>query len=463
MALAGKGMAPDDHEPDDHETDDHETGDHEPGDHEPDDHEPGDHETGDHETGHKAPGHKAPDDGGMAGPATRPDRFGRTRSPGRTRGEAVVRVRHLLVALVALGAWVALIGIVVGAGAGQAQTPTPTPTDIRTPGAGHPLPGLIQAPTLARVLDRGLLVCGTNTGMAGLSAVTTDGRWEGFDVEFCRALAAAVLGDADRVRFVPVNTAVRFRALVQGDIDVLARNTTWALNRDAGQGLSFVGVSLYDGAGLLTWKDIPGDSLERLPDNTRFCVLGQTTTEQVLRDALDRRGLARTITTHGAMEQSRQAFFDRVCDVYAGDRTAIMAMVRTEAPRPEALRLLPEVLSKEPLGPAVREDDPRWFDIVRWTVFALIQAEEYGIGRATLDDWLVTATDPSVRRFLGLDPGVGEPLGLDDQWVRRIIAQVGNYGEVYDRTVGRGGVLNLDRGQNALWQNGGLLYSPPFP
>lgn len=357
------------------------------------------------------------------------------------------------------------LALALGLGAAVVAGVAPPPfarADVGQPGGSES--HRLVASTLDLVRERGTLRCGANSAMVGLSAATVEGRWEGFDVEYCRAVAAAVLGDAAKIHIIPVNAATRFHALAAGEIDILARNTTWTLDRDAGRGLSFVGVSLHDTMGLMAWSDVPGDSLEALPEGARLCVQSHTTAEKVLRDALTVRGRALALVSYGSVEEIRRAFFQRECDVYAGDRTTALSLARVEAPRPEALRMLSQDLSREPLGPVVREGDPQWFDIARWTLFALIQAEDYGLTRPGLSDQMAGETDPARRRFLGLDPGVGAPLGLDDAWVRRIIAQVGSYGEIFERTLGQGeGGLKMDRGLNALWRDGGLMFAPPFP
>jgi general L-amino acid transport system substrate-binding protein len=318
-------------------------------------------------------------------------------------------------------------------------------------------------PTVAAIKARGLMKCGVNTGLPGLSAVDTQGNWVGFDVDFCRAVAAAVLGDSTQVEYVPLSAAVRLSALAEGAIDVLARNTTWTLGRDAGMGLSFVGTNLYDGQGLLVWNGTPGESAKDLPEGTRVCFQINTTTARNLMDVIKARNLPLEPVPHVSLEDARAGFFLKDCQAYTGDRTGIASIARTEAPRPGEMRVLPDVFSKEPLGPAVREGDSRWFDIVRWTLFALIQAEEYGVTSVNLEQVATGAGNPALRRFLGVEPGVGAPLGLDDQWVWRVVAQVGNYGEIFERNLGKTGGLDLERGLNDQWTRGGLLYAPPFP
>ncbi|ABC21244.1 amino acid ABC transporter substrate-binding protein [Rhodospirillum rubrum] len=319
-----------------------------------------------------------------------------------------------------------------------------------------------EGDTLRQVRERGYLTCGVNARLTGLGSVDPDGVWRGFDIDYCRAVAAAALGDSGRVRFVPLDIRSRLLALTSGEVDLLSRNTTWTLERDAGQGISFVGVSLFDGPGLLAWKDLPGDDLASLPPTARLCVQSAATAARVLPARMAAAGLSFTILPFRSLEEARMALFTRACDGYVADRTALASLATFEAPRPDALRLLPDLLAVEPLGPAVRDGDANWFDIARWTLFALIKAEEEGLSHDRLPAVLESTQDPELRRFLGLDPGVGAPLGLDDAWVRRIVSQVGTYGEVFDRNLGQGSPLKLERGPNALRRDGGLMVAPPF-
>ncbi|WP_413205565.1 amino acid ABC transporter substrate-binding protein [Rhodospirillum sp. A1_3_36] len=316
--------------------------------------------------------------------------------------------------------------------------------------------------TVEAIKDRGLLKCGVNVGLAGMSSVDPQGNWVGFDADFCRAVAAGVLGDGELVEFVPLSASVRLQALTEGAVDLLARNTTWTLKRDAGMGLSFPGVSVYDGQGLLVWNSTPGEKAKDLPAGTRVCLQSNTTTARNIEDVIKARNLPLVPVFHNNLNDARAGFFQMECQAYTGDRTALASLVMAEAPRARDIRILPDVLSKEPLGPVVREGDDRWFDIVRWTLNALIQAEEYGLTRANVDQVAAKASNPPLRRFLGEDPGVGASLGLDDHWVRRVISQVGSYGEIFQKNLGDESPLRLDRGLNKLWTEGGLLYSPPF-
>ncbi|MCF8479393.1 MAG: amino acid ABC transporter substrate-binding protein [Rhodospirillum sp.] len=352
------------------------------------------------------------------------------------------------------------LGILVSNGSALVQAmPEASPAaDATIYPSGYPSGRTVEA-----IKERGLLKCGVNQGLAGMSSVDTQGNWVGFDADFCRAVAAGVLGDTEQVEFVPLNASVRLDALVEGAVDLLSRNTTWTLKRDAGIGVSFVGASLYDGQGLLVWNTTPGKTVKDLPEGTRVCFQTNTTTARNIEDVIKDRSLSLVPVRYVSLEDARSGFFVKECQAYTGDRTAIASFALLEAPRPGEMRILPDVLSKEPLGPVVREGDDRWFDIVRWTLNALIQAEEYGLTRANVAAVARTATNPPLRRFLGEDPGVGAPLGLDDHWVRRIITQVGSYGEVFHRNLGSNSPLQLDRGLNELWTRGGLLYSPPFP
>lgn len=319
-----------------------------------------------------------------------------------------------------------------------------------------------RSPTVSRIKERGEVTCGVSPNLPGMSAVDPRGEWGGLDVSYCRALAAAVLADATRVRFVPLATTARFEALAQGDVDVLSRATTWTLSRDAGRGLSMVGVSFHDGLRLLFWNDVAGTDLGSLPSGTRICALQGTTSFVTLKETVETRALPLVIKTYLSPDEARSALFSHTCDGFTDDGVALSAVLLAEAPRPQDFRLLPEVLSQEPLGPMVRDDDPVWFDIARWTLFALIQAEAWDLHRATVQVALTQPQDPMRRRFLGLDPGVGAPLGLDDQWIRRIVIQVGSYRDVYEGAVGSLSPLKLPRGANALVRDGGLLWAPSF-
>lgn len=318
------------------------------------------------------------------------------------------------------------------------------------------------SPTLKAVRARGALRCGVNPGLAGFGVKDARGVWSGFDIDFCRAVAAAVLGDPDEVVFVPLSNDVRFAALKAGQVDLLARNTSWTFTRDAGEGVDFAGVSYYDGQGFLAPKSLDLQSAAEL-SGARICFQAGATSEANLRDWFGSRSIAWTPVAAASDAKAREAYAAEACDVLSADISALAA-ARGAMADPAGHVLLPEVISKEPLGPAVRQGDPGWTDIVRWTLNALVLAEELGVTRKDADRLSREATNPEVRRLLGADTGYGGMLGLDDAWALRSLRAVGNYGEVFDRNLGQQSALKLDRGQNALWNadEPGLLYAPPI-
>jgi general L-amino acid transport system substrate-binding protein len=320
--------------------------------------------------------------------------------------------------------------------------------------------GAAEAATLDTVKARGTLQCGVSTGVAGFSLADSQGNYSGIDVEICRALAAAVLGDANKVKFVPLSPPQRFTAIQSGEVDILARNTTWSLTREAQLGLVFAPTTFYDGQGFLVAKKLGVKSAKDLSGAT-ICVQPGTTTELNLADYFRKNKLTLKTVVIESEDEIEGAFFAGRCDALTTDASGLAAVRITRASNPDDYDILPEIISKEPLAPAVRAGDDQWFDIVRWTVFALIDAEEHGLTRANVDDGL-KSTDPTVQRLLGVSAGNGKALGLDEQWAYRAVKQVGNYGEIFDRTVGAKGPLKLARGLNELWTKGGLLYAPPL-
>lgn len=316
------------------------------------------------------------------------------------------------------------------------------------------------AGTLATVERRGYVICGVSTGLAGFSIADRQGHYTGLDVDTCRAIAAAVLGDAHKAKFVPVTAEQRFTLLQSGAIDVLTRNTTWSLTRDTELGLLFAPVTFYDGEGFLVPKAL-GVSHARQLNGASICVQPGTTTELNLADWFRARHMTFKPVVIEQLDQVENAFFSGRCDAYTTDRSALAATRATLARDPDAYVILPDVISKEPLAPAVRQGDDEWFDIVKWTVFALIAAEEKGITSKNVDA-MRASPDPEVRRMLGVTPGVGKALHLKQDWVYQVIRQVGNYGEIFDRNVGKDSPLKLARGLNALWTKGGLMYAMPF-
>ena len=321
-------------------------------------------------------------------------------------------------------------------------------------------PGLARAgKTLDAVRQRNELVCGVNTSGAGFSSTDSQGRWHGLDVDFCRAVAAAVLKDANRVRFVPLNSQQRFTALQSGEIDVLSRNTTWSLTRDASLGIVFTGIDYYDGQGFMVPKKLKVDSAKKL-GGAQICVQAGTTSEKNVAEWFAAHGVKYKSVVFDTAEAIQAAFFAGRCQAYTTDMSDL-AGARTHAQNPSDWVVLPEVISKEPLGPAVRRGDDEWFQIVRWTLFAMIEAEEDGITQATADQLRTTSKSPDVQRMLGVGEDTGKLLGLDKEWSYRIVKQVGTYGESFERNLGPNTPVGLPRGVNKLWTQGGLIYAPP--
>lgn len=314
--------------------------------------------------------------------------------------------------------------------------------------------------TLAAVKARGWVACGVHPGLPGFAFADSRGAWRGFDVDLCRAVAAATLGDADAVRFTPIETKDRFGALLTGRIDILSRNTSWTFSRDAGQGLTFPVVTYYDGQGFLAPKALNLTSADEL-NGARICVQAGTASEANLAEHFKSRGLSYQPVVVTSEEDARNRYQSEGCDAFSADVSAL-ASARSVMNNPNAHVILPDVISKEPLGPVVREDDPAWADIVRWTVFALILAEEQGLTSNTVTEAAKTGSAAS-RRLLG-EEGLGEMLGLKADWAFQAILQVGSYGEVFQRNLGDGSSLELARGLNAPWrgEKPGLLYAPPM-
>lgn len=310
---------------------------------------------------------------------------------------------------------------------------------------------------LDRVKDRGTLVCGVNDAVPGFGFVDQDGDFSGFDIDFCKVIAAAVLGDAEAVDFKPLTAEQRFTALQSGEIDVLVRNTTWTATRDGSEGAAFATTTFYDGQGMMVKSDSDVSSLEDL-NGARICVLSGTTTELNLETNFAARGLEYTPASFEDNETLQQAFEQGQCDAWTSDKSQL-AGVRSNWPAgPEALTILDVTMSKEPLGPAVRDGDTDWFDAVNWSVIATMQAEEFGIDSTNVEE-MQDSDSPEISNFLGeLDPG----LGLPQDFALQIVSQVGNYAEIYDRNVGPDTGLGLERGVNALWTDGGLHYPPPY-
>ena len=314
---------------------------------------------------------------------------------------------------------------------------------------------------LETIKQRGALVCGVNVGLAGFSAADSQGRWTGLDVDYCRALAAAVLGDASKVRFSPLTAQQRFTALQSGEVDVLSRNTTWTLTRDASLGMHFAGVNFYDGQGFMVPRSLKVTSAKQLKGAT-VCVQSGTTTELNLTDYSRANNLAIKPVVFEKLEASTAAYFAGRCQAYTTDASGLASIRSKEAQKPEDHVILPELISKEPLGPAVRRGDDDFFAIAKWTLNALIEAEEYGITQANIDQMKKDSKNPSVMRLLGAGTeDTGKLLGLDKDWAYRAIKAVGNYGEIFERNVGEKTPIGLPRGTNKSWTQGGLMYAPP--
>jgi general L-amino acid transport system substrate-binding protein len=314
--------------------------------------------------------------------------------------------------------------------------------------------------TLNSVKKKGFVQCGVNTGVPGFATTDDKGNWKGIDVDVCRSVAAAVFGDASKVKYTPLTAKERFTALQSGEIDMLSRNTTWTLTRDSSLGLNFAGVNYYDGQGFLVKKSLGVKSAMEM-DGASFCIQAGTTTELNLADYFRANKMSYTPITFDKSAETAQAFDAGRCDALTSDQSQLYAL-RIQLKDPDSAMVLPEVISKEPLGPVVRQGDDDWFNIVRWSLFAMLNAEEYGVNSENVDQLAATSKDPNVRRLLGLEGIKGKGLGLRDNWAAIIIKQVGNYGEVFERNVGLDSPLKISRGLNALWSQGGLQYAPPI-
>ena len=314
-------------------------------------------------------------------------------------------------------------------------------------------------PTLDGIKQRGQLRCGVNTDLAGFSAPDSQGRWTGIDVDICRALAAAILGDPAKVSFVPLSTQQRFTALQSGEIDVLSRNTTWTLSRDTSLGANFTGVTYYDGQGFLVKKSLKVNSALEL-NSASVCVQTGTTTEQNLADYFKGNNMKYEVIAFATADETIKAYESGRCDVFTSDVSQLYAE-RLKVATPADHVVLPEVISKEPLGPMVRHGDDQWFDIVKWTLYAMVGAEELGVNQKNVDE-MAKSDKPELKRALGSDGNLGEQLGLTKDWLSRIVKATGNYGESFERNVGSGSKLQIARGLNNLWNKGGIQYSPPI-
>jgi general L-amino acid transport system substrate-binding protein len=315
------------------------------------------------------------------------------------------------------------------------------------------------AATLDDVKARGTLNCGVTTGLAGFAAPDDQGKWKGLDVDMCRAVAAAIFGDDTKVNYVPTNAKERFTALQSGEIDLLARNTTWTFSRDTDLGFEFVGTNYYDGQGFMVRKSLAVSSALEL-NGASVCVQTGTTTEKNLADYFRSNNLELKSVVFETNEQARQSYDEGRCDAYTTDASGLAAE-RSVLSVPDDHIILPEIISKEPLGPLVRHGDNAWGDIVRWTLNAMVIAEEFGITQANVDE-MKSSDNPEVRRLLGVEDKMAAMIGLNDDWAYNIVKLVGNYGESFEANVGLKTPLGLARGLNQLWSKGGILYAPPF-
>jgi len=323
--------------------------------------------------------------------------------------------------------------------------------------------GAMAGKDLDAVKARGALICGVGQGTAGFFLADSQGKWVGLDVDVCRAVAAAIFGDSEKVKYVAVSAQQRFTALQSGEVDILSNNTTITLTRDTALGLDFTAVTYYDGQGFMVNKKLGVKSAKELNGAT-VCVAPGTTTELNLADYFRATKMSFKPVVIEKVDDIRAAFFSGRCDVYTTDASGLYATRAANVPAPakaEDFIILPEIISKEPLAPAVRHGDNQFADIVRWTQYAMVEAEEYGINSKNVDEML-KSDNPSIKRILGVTPGMGKALGVDEKWVYNIVKQVGNYGESFDRNVGAGSPLKIERGLNKLWTQGGLQYAPPI-
>jgi len=316
-----------------------------------------------------------------------------------------------------------------------------------------------SADTLENVKSKGILSCGVSTGIAGFSATDSSGEWKGLDVDMCKAVASAVLGDTSKIKYVPLTAKERFTALQSGEIDMLSRATTWTATRDTSLGLNFVGVNYYDGQGFLVSKKIGVNSALEL-DGATVCIQAGTTSELNLTDYFKANKMTYKPITYDTSGQTIEGFKSGRCDVVTSDASQLYGLV-LKVKDPNSVQVLPEIISKEPLGPVVRQGDDKWFNIVKWSHIAMLNAEEFGITKANVDS-MKGSKNPGIQRILGESGEAGKNLGLDAKWAYNIIKNVGNYGESFDRNVGKDSPLKISRGLNELWTNGGLQYGAPI-
>jgi len=319
--------------------------------------------------------------------------------------------------------------------------------------------GDADATTLDQVKQRGYLICGSNPGLPGFGLPDDNGNWTGFDVDFCRAVAATIFDDPSKVKFLPLTAKDRFTALQSGEVDVLAHNTTWTLSREAGQGLLFTGVNFYDGQGFMVRGKLNISSALEL-SGASICVQQGTTSELNIADFFHSHQMSYEPVAFATSDEAVKAYENGRCDAFATDSSALY-VERAKLADPDAHVILPEIISKEPFSPAVRQGDDQWFNLVKWVNFVMLDAEEADISSANVDDKM-KSEDPEARRILGVEGNFGEGLGLSKDWAYRIIKHVGNYAEVFERNLGEGSPLRIKRGLNALWTHGGIQYAPPI-
>lgn len=317
--------------------------------------------------------------------------------------------------------------------------------------------GAVNAGTLEDVQANGTLKCAINSGFPGFSATDDAGTWKGFDVDYCHAVAAAALGDASKVEFTPVSAKNRFTILQSGEVDIVSRNTTWSVMRDTTQAVDYIGTMYYDGQGFIVRSNLGVQSVNDL-SGASVCLATASSTEQTLADYFRTNNLDFKSVSFGSNSDARKGYIDGACDVFTGDQSAVAAALTT-FDNPSDHMVLPEIISKEPLAPYVRQGDDKWGDVARWVRNALIAAEEFGITQENVDEVAATSTNPEVRRLLGVEGDIGSALGLEADWAHKVIKSVGNYGEMWERNVQP---LGLSRGLNNLYNNGGLQYAPPF-
>ncbi len=318
---------------------------------------------------------------------------------------------------------------------------------------------LATAGTLDQVKSKGFVQCGVSQGIIGFSSPDDKGSWTGFDVDFCRALAAAIFNDPTKVKFTPLSTKDRFTALQSGEVDLLSRNTTWTLDRDTKMGLNFAGIIYYDGQSLMVKKAMKVNSALEL-SSASVCTQTGTTTELNLADYFRNNKMKYEVVAFATADETLKAYESGRCDVFTTDASQLYAQ-KLKLAVPDDHMILPEIISKEPFGPLVRHGDDQWFDIVKWTLFALVNAEDLGITKSNVDE-MMKSPSPEIRRVLGIEGSSGESLGLTNDWVVRIVKGVGNYGEIFDRNIGANSQLKIERGLNKLWSKGGLQYAPPI-